>query len=285
MHGSKYRKSPDKYLRLIEQRGWFLTVATPDLTKIHNAPWMPDTRILPRPSGPQIEGFVVLHCPSIRANKGTKHVIAAVKTVSNIDFRLVEDLTWDETIRLKSRIERGVLVDQFEWGYGCNAIEAWAYGLPVISHVVGDSRKAFKRLFGYFPFLDTSPGNVAHAIRQMRKAQTYERIKAIGRGHYERYHAPAATAGIALEYYKRVLDQGVVRQIEETEPGKTGSRGLVLLRYCGHNAGKMTFRGPRTKEPYRFSALDRYKYVDRRDVPGLLGIKRHTRRLFEIAEE
>jgi hypothetical protein len=288
MHGSKYRKSPKKYRNIAANRNWFLTVATPDLTGVHGAPWMPDTRTgLPAPIH-TIGEFTVLHCPSIRANKGTEAVLRARDALDGVRFELVEDVTWQECLRTKAQFKRGVLVDQFEWGYGCNAIEAWAYGMPVISNAIGRNERAFDSLFGYFPFLRATPDSLVEAIKRLRDPITYQQFQGIGIGHYQRYHNPKATAGIACEFYERVRREYAAHHTQALDlpkGAKVGSAGLVLLRYRGRNYGLMTYVGSKTGQRYHFSAAERLRYVDARDVPKMLQMERHTRKIFEVAED
>lgn len=289
MHGSKYRNSPDKFHRLAARRGWLFTVATPDLTSIHGAPWMPDTRFgLPK-RRPITGKFTVIHCPSIRANKGTKHVLAAMEglaDVPEVEFKLIENMTWSQCVAFKAGIERGVLIDQFEWGYGCNAIEAWRYGLPVIANATGESREAHLKLFRTFPFYEAQPHEIEAAVRALLKPRVYKQYSVRGQKHVERYHAPEAAARRAIYLYRRARKTMPVVEIKSKNmPMGIGSQGFMLLRYCGRNEGRTTWRGPVTEHRYQFSASDRYRYVDSRDVPQMLAMTHHTRQLFEVVEE
>lgn len=284
MHGSKYRTSFAKYHRVASRRGWLLTVATPDLTAKRGVPWMPDTRTGLPPKQKGSNTLTVLHCPSIRANKQTGAVIDALKGMSQVEFRLIEDLLWEECIEIKASAGRAVLVDQFEWGYGCNAIEAWAYGIPVIANAVGEARKAFKSMFGYFPFLQATPQTLSSAILSLLDPKVYRNVQDMGVAHYMRYHEPAAAANAALAFYARVRDRKEVKDAEQELDAPLGKPGLTLLRYRGRNFGRMTFTGPATGQRYYFSAAARDKYVDGRDVAGMLSIQHHTRDLFEVID-
>lgn len=286
MHGSKYRNSPAKYRRLARQRGWLLTVATPDLTGLHGAPWMPDTRInLPEASS-TLEGFWAIHCPTIRVNKGTKSVIAQMAKIPEINFKLIEDMPWEDCIAIKASITRGVLIDQMTYGYGCNAIEAWAFGLPVISHAIGPSRKAIKNLFGYYPFVNTAPDEIAEKVLQLSKdSRFYRQCRDAGIAHYRRYHAPEAAAACALDLYEAACELKPIGAKAGDLPEPTDVDTLSLIRYLGGNTGRTTWVGPSTGVKYHFSGAQRLRYVDTRDVRGFLAIKHHGNRLFAEVNE
>ncbi len=55
-------------------------------------------------------------------------------------------------------------------------------------------------------------------------------------------------------------------------PTLPGAEGMVLMEYVGRNVGRTTWVGAVTKTVYTCSGSKRQFYVDRRDVPGLVGI-------------
>jgi len=68
-------------------------------------------------------------------------------------------------------------------------------------------------------------------------------------------------------------------------PDLLGSGGMVLMKYSGLSTVKEngSYPGMSTKTRYAFG-LDRIRgYVDRRDVPGLLGCFEDGKPVFEVA--
>lgn len=60
-----------------------------------------------------------------------------------------------------------------------------------------------------------------------------------------------------------------------------GQDGMVLLEYVGGNSGKMTFWGPETNTRYVFGGSNKkVGYVDKNDVPGMIGMRESQRPVF-----
>jgi hypothetical protein len=138
---------PERQARLLavaRQHGALLLVSTPDLLEaVPEAVHLPvaidleawDARRLAARPAP---GFVVLHAPSDRAIKGTRHVEAAVEALrpSHPDVRL-ELIEREPAERAPARYGAAtVAVDQVHLGwYGLFAVEAMALALPVLCYI------------------------------------------------------------------------------------------------------------------------------------------------------
>lgn len=79
----------------------------------------------------------IAHAPTNRAIKSTDAFLAAMQNLQAkhypIEVVLIEGRTHAECLRLKATAD--ILVDQLQLGYGCNAIEAWGMGIPVVGGV------------------------------------------------------------------------------------------------------------------------------------------------------
>jgi len=64
-----------------------------------------------------------------------------------------------------------------------------------------------------------------------------------------------------------------------------GRDGMVLLKYIGGNAGKMSWTGPVTKQTYIFGGSRPVGYVDAGDAPEMLDWRENRRVLFETVPE
>jgi hypothetical protein len=103
------------------------------------------------------DSIVITHSPHHRGAKGTIFIQTAVdKLISEghkITLRIVEGVTNKEVLRIL-RDESDIHVDQILLsGYGLNAIEAMASGVPVIGRMDSD----FIDFFGTWSYLDECP--------------------------------------------------------------------------------------------------------------------------------
>lgn len=108
---------------------------------------------------------LAVHAPTVREKKSTAAWLQAFEGL-NADLRLIEGRRWKECLRLKA--EGDLLMDQLLFGYGNNAIEAWAMGMPVISGV-GNQTIAdhMQSIIGYLPFYRCTPSTVGERLREI----------------------------------------------------------------------------------------------------------------------
>jgi glycosyltransferase involved in cell wall biosynthesis len=141
-HEQEWRASPNAVKRLC---------TTPDLC-LYNAEWLPPPMFPIKRTIPKSDQFLIVHAPSSRAKKGTDIVLDAMK---GFDFDLVERTPYEDCLKRKMRAH--VLIDQIgaaSLGIGCNTLEAWDLGIPVISDVGRDDYKEeLLKVFGELPFI------------------------------------------------------------------------------------------------------------------------------------
>lgn len=279
-HGSLYRKHTSYFNRMAQATGWLQTCSTLDLTQ-YGPHWLPDCR-------PDLSKYVnrsqftVCHAPTNHKIKDTSTVIKAMVGFDHFD--LVENLTWAECIKRKGHAS--VLIDQFQLGYGCNSIEAWAMFQAVIGNASPEILRLFDEYIGYVPFVHCpcDAGAIREAVEKLRDDADYYR-DAMERGKqcWHDFHSPEAAAKQALTYYHQAILRGpaMLGQTElEAQPSKhkskanqapaVGEVGLVKIEYVGPNTVNMAWFGNETGQRYDLGGTHRYGYVDRRDLPGLL---------------
>lgn len=209
-HGSKYRRKPNRHNKNAIINGWIQSAATLDLVELtNNKLWIPDTRIIPTKSNDKFSRFTVCHAPTKRNVKSTEFVINACK-IANVDLLLIENKSYQECIELKRKCH--VLADQFKLGYGCNAIEAWLMGIPVLAG--SNNRDTLSKIKSKnndvlpFMFCDDNVESIAKNIMQLRDNQAiYEKYARIGYDYAMLYHHPSATSKIAIDIYYLALDK------------------------------------------------------------------------------
>lgn len=160
------------------------------------------------------EGLIrIAHAPTDRAIKSTKAVISAVEQLKTrgfpVELVLIERQTWSQTMILKGNCD--ILVDQLNLGYGCNAIEAWGLGIPVIGAVNEhpDWRRHMIDRFGLIesptrlPFYETDEDGLQQALLDMVSSQALrEDWGAIGWTHAMRHHSNESVTKLATSLFE-----------------------------------------------------------------------------------
>jgi hypothetical protein len=217
-HGSQFRDHPDEAWRRGAERGAERqVVSTVDLLLSvpagEHAEWIPqivDLELIGLHAGAarghrsrtQARRVVVSHAPTNRGIKGTRYVQrAALRMRGNVRLDVISNRPWWECLFRKALSD--VFVDQLHLGYGNNAIEAWALGLPVIA---GASDAILDRMRAEYadglPFLAATPETVGERLAELVRDPDLRRGWADrGRAHLERYHHPDAWLGHAIRVY------------------------------------------------------------------------------------
>ena len=282
-HGTRYRNGYEAFHDMVKQRGWLGTVATPDLTQF-GLPLLPDAR--PDLSDKVVDRhdqFTVCHAPTKRDVKGTDRVIAACKKVG-VELDLIENMPWKKCIERKARCH--ILVDQFELGYGCNAIEAWSMGIPVISDGTDSVIDAIYGTFNGIPFVRPCSTLEDTIVNLRDDREAWIRAASVGHQHYLDYHSYTAVAklaswvyGQAIEHFQTSRNENIKIEHFQTSrneskkgmrprvPALLQAEPLVLVRYLGKKSGDTKwFPGNGTRTTYWFSAKEPLRYVYESDV-------------------
>ena len=222
-HGSRFRRDCNgPYRNQIYHRaaamGAVQVVSTVDL--LCDAPgevyWQPQNVDLARMRAIRARGYVpggkirVAHAPTNRAIKGTRMLQRSLQGL-DVDFLLIERRPWTQCLQIKALAD--IYADQFLLGYGNNAIEAWAMGLPVLAgaepRVLARMRAEYD---GDLPFLTSDADNLADNIKALA-ASTGLRAEWAERGmeHVERFHAPAAWLARFEEIAELAMSKFTVR--------------------------------------------------------------------------
>lgn len=146
----------------------------------------------------------IVHSPTNRRVKGTAHVIAAVEELSkdhDVELDLVEHVEHAVCLSRKGRAD--IYIDQFELGYGNNAVEAWAMGIPVVAGATfKHTRRRMLAEFEELPFYESSPESLtADLARLVESAELRREWGDRGRSHAEKFHAAPVVAERLREIY------------------------------------------------------------------------------------
>jgi hypothetical protein len=233
--------------------------------------------------------FKACHAPTKRKVKGTAAVLQACRGLADLD--LIEGVRWEDALRRKGKC--WVTIDQFQLGYGCNAIESWMMGQPVVAGAT-DRRTilAIRGLAatgggpGETPFVEAveTPESIRKAVERLKNDQDYyDKMRAAGADYALRYHSMQAVAGVALGYYHEAIEAFYSRGAVYSPPtiissprrargkaAKIASANSVEVEYLGKSAGWTPFEVNGRK--YRFSSMQPIQAVDPRDADALLAI-------------
>ena len=150
--------------------------------------------------------FVVVHAPTNRERKKTDLIIGAVSQAKGCKLRLIENTPYRRCMQRKAAGR--VLVDGW-LGYGSNAVEAWALGMPVIAGASQALQAMMREAWGYVPFMSVYPSGRG-LWRAMDSLQRYEGLyrhyRNKGRSHYLAYHHPFHVAQCLVKLYEEARE-------------------------------------------------------------------------------
>lgn len=208
LHGTVFRRNVDLFRRYIADNGGVGVAATLDLLDLEpSLTWLPhpiSRDMLParRVTGGRL--LRVAHAPTNRAIKATDAFLAACRLVG-VEPVLIEGKTNAECLAIKATCD--ALYDQTELGYGVNAIEAWALGLPVIAGGAPSTLNRMRDEFGSLPFIETTADTIADALAVLQDDQARSEWADAGHAHYRRFHDGSETVRRLAPIYESLADR------------------------------------------------------------------------------
>jgi glycosyltransferase involved in cell wall biosynthesis len=154
----------------------------------------------------------ILHAPSDREIKGTRHLIDAVERLKAagypIELMMLEGIPHDEVAAFCNRAD--IAVDQLMIGaYGTVAIEMMAKGVPVVCRIREDLRPHYP---SDLPILSADPDSVYHVLEDLiQHPETWPDLGQRGVDYVSREHEMHVVAARTLALYdegRRTKDEG-----------------------------------------------------------------------------
>lgn len=239
-HGTMFRTRPEYHLEALHT--WHATAicSTVDLHAIAPAEtvWLPQAYELEELQGyreealrldPPVEGVLrIAHAPTNRPIKSTDALIEAVKRLRGVGVKveldIIEKVKNTECLRRKARAD--VFVDQLLLGYGCNAIEAFGMGIPVIAGVQPEKCIELIRmeipestpelmldLWGQYPFYSSTDTDLFHALATMLKPEVRKQYSERGMEHFLRFHHAPLVVEKLRSIYTDTIQEWEQRQV------------------------------------------------------------------------
>lgn len=215
-HGTYFRKNPSPVWAEGEAIGALQVVSTVDLLlsvpKGKRAYWLPHVIDVDRMQairlayrqrpGPKMR---ISHAPTARQVKGTHYVTKAARKLHDvIEYRLISRKPWQQCLALKASTD--LFVDQMFLGYGANAVEAWAMGLPVIASASQDILNRMRAEYP-LPFYATTLTTLQDDLHAFLDPSLREEWADRGMAHVQRFHTHAAFAKRFHELAEMAIDE------------------------------------------------------------------------------
>ena len=177
------------------------------------ARWIPEAEVVPpgidlsaiEPVPPRADGPVrVAHAALSRRRKGTELVVAACEELG-LELDVIENVRHDEVGPRLARAD--IVVDQLNSGwYGLFAIEAMAYGKPVVGYIHDEAATRTAAAFGVdLPIVRSTKETLAADLRSLLESAEERRARgAAGRSYVERVHDADKMADRLIDIYSRL---------------------------------------------------------------------------------
>lgn len=232
-HGSLFRKDPAHMLAVAKHSRMLQAVSTIDLQR-------PDPKVLHwLPSAYDVDELAafgdahrrepdgrirIVHCPTNRELKHTALLIEAVAELAKeglpVDLVLVEGKTWQESLEAKAGAD--IVFDQLAFGYGCNSIEAWCMGKPVVSGADDWTLARMAHEWPAIPFEEANERTLIDVLRAMViSAELREDAAERGLAHVRRFHDERPALALLADLYVKAIKHHTRVRIPGKEPQVT----------------------------------------------------------------
>jgi glycosyltransferase involved in cell wall biosynthesis len=215
-HGGDFRDHPERDLSRLREFGAVGLVSTLDLWLLapDRVEWAPNpvdivnlTR-LRRANYMPSKTIRIVHAPTDREIKSTEAVIEAVKRLAAdypVALTLVERQRWQRCLWTKARAD--ILVDQLQLGYGQNALECWAMGMPVVAGAAPDTEAEMLRRFGALPYEQATEESLYDVLRSLvLHPARREAMASRGWDYVRQYHSSEAVVAHRMSVYARAAE-------------------------------------------------------------------------------
>jgi glycosyltransferase involved in cell wall biosynthesis len=237
-HGSMFRNNAVNMLGVAKHHKMAQAVSTVDLMKPDPEilRWLPsaydidELQRIGKANRREPDGRIrIVHAPTNRALKHTDLFLSIVDSLKEkypIDVVIVEGKTNAETLIEKAKAD--IVYDQIAFGYGCNGIEAWGLGVPVIAGGEPWTLHKMREMWGTLPFAEADERSLATVTEDLiasasMRAEYAER----GLAHVRKYHDEQPALQVLLELYHeamtrhhrpRIQGKGVMFQYANKRP-------------------------------------------------------------------
>jgi hypothetical protein len=211
-HGTEFRWYHGRLARQARRIGAVQVASTLDLTMLERGiEWAPAPYNLDELRAIRAEHYIatdkirIAHAPTNREVKSTGYFLDAMRSLARthpVELILIEGRAWLKCLALKAKAD--IFYDQVQLGYGCNAIEAWAMGIPVVAGVEDpDVREFMAQRWDGLPFYEATENTIYDALRTLVESEQARREWAErGTRHVERFHEEDRVVPLLQDLYR-----------------------------------------------------------------------------------
>jgi hypothetical protein len=228
-HGTMFRTALQHHLDALQLYRAVAITSTVDLHALapEQTTWIPQAYQkyeLQSYRKPVDDGILkIAHAPT---NRGIKSTVALQRAVDRlrkegaaVSLDIIERRSNVECMRRKGRAD--LFVDQVLLGYGCNAIEAYGMGIPVIAgvdpekakaitkqYIPPDTRDVMLSIWGEMPFYESTEEGLYDSISAfIDKPSLLKRYSKKGTAHFLRFHEAEVATTKLRTVYEKALSQ------------------------------------------------------------------------------
>ncbi len=177
VHGTAFRKAPQRILRAARSVGAKVIASTVDLTRygqeiLYNPTPINGTLLRDLANPPPRQGLRIAHAPTSRKGKGTAIFLEACAGLDRVEPVLIEKKDNAECLRIKASCH--ATFESLVIGLQVSGVESMAMGHPVLTGGDDYTAKKTKLFFGYLPYIRVlNKDSIRQAILKLRNDQDF----------------------------------------------------------------------------------------------------------------
>jgi glycosyltransferase involved in cell wall biosynthesis len=145
--------------------------------------------------------YRISHAPVNRYLKDTDNVKEAL---GDLNLDIIEGVSNQACLERKAQSQ--VYIDQFLYGYGVNALEAWQMGIPVIANATDEILDLYLKHIGYLPFVQSNIKSLRETVQGLiSDGKSYQVAVRRGKKFVKDFHSPEIVSSKLIDIYKTVL--------------------------------------------------------------------------------
>lgn len=212
-HGTTFREMPWIHVRELSDRGAVGVVSTLDLHLISGLDWLPAPvnieALHSMKTSTSTDRIRIAHAPTNRQVKSTALFLEAVKRLQDegfpVDLDLIEHRPWSECLERKAKAD--IYYDQVVLGFGCNALEAWGMGIPVVAGAQDETLDEMERRFGHLPFYHATEETIYDALRELvEDPELRAEYGRIGHEYVRKFHDEPVVVEQLKGLYRKAME-------------------------------------------------------------------------------
>ena len=269
-HGTAFRNRPQHFLELSYRQRWLQAVSTvdlmaPDPDVLH---WLPtaydlgELAVIGRENKRTPDGIIRVATAPWSLDSGAKWkstpafeaAIAQLKAEGlPVESVVITGKPWKECLADKAACD--IYFDQVILGYGCNAIESWGMGQPVIAGADPWTLNKMREVFnGPLPFYEATEQTIAKAIKALVLSPDLRaEWAAKGLAHAQKFHAEKPALARLAELYMQAIKMKGPTEVRVAAPlrppaGRSWGQMQEEARAKARQARQEARRAARIKE-------------------------------------